>query len=100
MPKYFEAAEAAARSMENRTHDTEKEQRYEPNDKRPLSDSGFMDVTLDDRFDQGEAMKRGMQGGDAEIPRDEPVEGIKAKDPVAKTTDPTRRGHDINPRKG
>ena|SRR5438034_1078555 len=97
MPKYLEAAEAAARGMEKRTHDTEKRQSYERGES---FDSRFMDVNPVDKYDEGEAMRRGMQGGDAELPHDEPVEGIRAKDPVAMTTDPTLRGRDVHPRTG
>src|SRR3989442_6721315 len=99
MPEYLKAAEkieAAARGMENRTHDTEKQQRYEPG-RAPLSDSGFVSVRPDDKVDQGEAMRRGMQGG-AEIPRDEDgAEGVRAHDPVEAAANPLVRPRDVRP---
>ena len=93
MPKYLEAAEAM-------THDTERSQALSPGHSKHSLDRDVPEVEPQDKYDQGEAMRRGMQGGREEIPRDEPVEGIRAKDPVAMATDPTLRGRDVNPRTG
>jgi hypothetical protein len=93
MSKYLEAAVAM-------THDTERKQKYPPGRSKHSLDREVPEVEPQDKYDQGEPMRRGMQGGRADIPRDEPVEGIRAKDPVEMAADPTLKGHDVNPRTG
>jgi len=83
MPKYLEAAEAM-------THDTERKQLYTPGHSKHSLDRQVPEVEPQDRWDQGEPMRRGMQGGRVDIPHDEGVptdksEGIATDSEVAET---------------
>ena len=87
MPKYFEAAELM-------THDTERKQLYTPERSKHSPDRQVPEVEPQDKWDQGEAMRRGMQGGREDIPHDENVptdetEGLPTDDRPAR-----RSGHE------
>jgi hypothetical protein len=93
-PKYGNRARnegiGGAVDGDRQTHQTERKQLYTPGPSKHQLDRQVPDVAPQDLYDQGEPMRRGMQGGDAEINE---YGAPDANDPVARARDPRVRGH-------